>query len=161
MASVRNLRREAPALLKLTKQAFKFIRDNPSGPDEDRNALLAELREAIDRVEPPVFDERDTSVNLTMTNPTADAIVSILGEWAKHSRDDRVVLEAVNEGLRRTKQRAYLRLDLNHVILQRLHFLLRHNGGREQEKSFKRLSQELEENGLNKNPMEIIGRMGL
>jgi hypothetical protein len=161
MANVRNLRREASTLLRLAKRAFKLIRDNDVGPSEDRTVLLQEMRECIDRADPPDFDDSASSVNLTMTNATADALVLIMKECAAESEEHNDAYQAVLEGLERTKQRTYLRLDLNHVILKRVHFAVRYKGKRQQEKAFKRLAKEIETLGLNKNPMEILGRMGL
>lgn len=157
MANVRNLRKAASSLLDVSKQAFKFIRDNPSGPATEREALLQALREVIDTADPPSFDEDLSTLTLTMTPPTHEALVDALR--ARH--DDRDALEAVIEGTHATKQRVYVKLDLNHVILNKIHFVLRHTNKQAQEKSFKRLALDVEINGLNKNPMEILGRMAL
>lgn len=154
MANVRNLRREASALLRAAKKAFRFLRDHPSGSDMERGALLKELKETIDRADPPSFDVDDASVLLTMTNPTADALL-------KAAADDPELVEALRDGLKCTKQRAYVRLDLNHVLLRRLHFVLQCKAPQPQASSFKRLAVEVERDGLKKNPMEILGRMGL
>jgi hypothetical protein len=156
MANVRNLRKAASSLLDVSKKAFKFIRDNPSGPDSDREALLQRLREVIDIADPPTFDEDLSMLSLTMTPPTYTAIIEVL----KSRPDDRDTLEAVREGTHETKQRVYVKLDLNHVILRKLHFVLTHSGKQPQEKSFKRLAKDVE-HGLERNPMEILGRCAL
>lgn len=146
-------------MLKATKDAFKFIRDNHFGNESEREALLQQLREVIDRADPPNYDADLASIRLTMTNPTADKIIKTLED--KDSKEDQEVLEAVRKGLRRTKQRAYIRLDLDMALLRRLRFHLRTTTSTHQEKSFKRLADFIEAEALSKNPMEIIARMGL
>jgi hypothetical protein len=160
MANVRNLRREASSLFAATKRAFKFIRDNPSGAPEEREAVLQALREVIDRTDPPDFDESLCAINLVMTNPTADAIMEILKGSAAESEEARATYEAMTEGMRRTKQRVYVRLNLDHVTLRHLHYVLRHKPPRAQEAAFERLANSVAI-GLQKNPMEILGQMGL
>lgn len=160
MANVRTLRKEASSLLRVAKAALRFIRDNPTGLDEEREQVLTELRSVIDRADPPSFDEDAATLTLVMTIPTADAIVEILTKRVQEGHDEQDVLSAVKDGMRRTQQRCYLRLDLNHAVLKKLHFLLRHTNKTPQEKSFKRLAEEIEK-GCERNPMEILGRMGL
>jgi len=162
MADVRSLRKEASSLLRLAKSAFKFIRDNPSGPPSEREALLKELREVIDRADPPKFDEDLVTVCVQMTHRTAEAVESVLTERADLSELDRDVLEACTSGFRRTdKRRAYLRLDLDSRILRRLQYALLHTERPYQDKPFKRLAKEIEDQAAGKNPMVILGQMGL
>lgn len=159
MAKTVHLRREASSLLKAVKTAFKFIRDNPVGPESEREALLQQLREVIDRADPPIYDADLASIRLAMTNPTADKIIEIFEK--RDEELDRAVLEAVQKGIRRTKQRAYIRLELDMTVLRRLRFVLLTSRTDYQDKPFKRLAQFIEEEALAKNPMEIIARMGL
>lgn len=161
MAKVRALRKEASALLRAAKKAFKFIRDNPSGHENERKEVLKLLLEVIDRVDPPVMDERITTVELTMTNGSADCLLDALKDRSTVSEEDEAVLEAVMEGIRRTKQRVYVRLDLNPSILRRLRYVLKHTKTKHSDSAFERLASYIETEGLDKNPMEILGRMGL
>jgi hypothetical protein len=161
MANVRNLRREASSLLRVAKRAFKFVRQHAAGDDTERQSLLKELQEVIDRADPPSFDDSLSSVTLVMTNPTADALLKILEERAGKSDEDRDLFGAVTQGVRRTAQRVYVRLDVNHVVLRQLHYVLLHTGPKPQKDAFKRLAIDVEKDGLRKNPMEILGRMGL
>lgn len=151
----RNLRKEAISLFRISKKAFRFIRDRAPDSD-DRAALLKELREVIDRADPPSFDEDLSMLTLTMTPPTYSAIVTAL----KDRREDADALEAVVEGTHETKQRVYVKLDLNHVILRKLHFVLVHKATQPQAGSFKRLAKDVEK-AMERNPMEILGRMAL
>ena len=160
MANAQTLRKSAPDLLRLTKEAFKFIRDNPVGDEVARNELLARLRSVINEADPPVFDEKMASVQLVMTNMTADALVHAM-ESLTSSEEEADILRHVYEGLRRTKQRAYLRLDLNPLVLRRVRYVLMHSSSANTDKAFKRLVEEIERNGLSKNPMEILGKMAL
>lgn len=161
MATVRTLRREASALLEISKSAFKFIRDHPSGDPKEREKLLARMRAVLDRADPPTVDDDLITIKLSMTNPTADAIIETLEKRSESFSDDAEVLEAVREGLRRTKQRAFVRLEINPKILRRLRYVLLHTNSKYQEKPFKRLAKQIEKDLLNKNPMEILGKMAL
>lgn len=161
MATVRTLRREASALLEISKSAFKFIRDNPCGDEKERERLLHQMRTVLDRADPPTLDEDLITIQLSMTNPTADAILATLEERSETFSEDQPVLEVVREGLRRTKQRAFVRLEINPRILRRLRYVLLHTKLKYQEKSFKRLAKQIEEDLKNKNPMEILGKMAL
>lgn len=156
MANVRNLRKAASSLLDVSKRAFKFIRDNPSGPATDREALLRALQTVIDLADPPLFDENISTVTLTMTPPTYEVLLVAL----KARPDDKDAVQAILEGAHETKQRVYVKLDLNHITLNKIHFVLRHTATKAQEKSFKRLAMDVEA-GLNKNPMEILARNAL
>jgi hypothetical protein len=153
--------------LDVAKSAFKFIRDNPSGDSSEREQLLADLIAVIDRADPPSTNDDLLVMKLIMTNTTATALLDLLKKLSPEELDDceftdvEEILEAVSSGLRRTKQRAYLRLDLNPPLLRTLHYVLSYKGETAQEKSFKRMAKEIMDDGLAKNPMEIIGRMGL
>jgi len=161
MSKVKTLKKEAPELLRVAKLAFKFIRDNPVGVEADRDALLGDLQAVIDRADPPVFDESLTTVKLTMTNATADTILTALAERASLGPDDMRVYEVFQESLRRTKQRAYAVLDLNFAVLRKLHYVLRHTKTTHQDTALQRLADKINEEGLSKNPMHILGEMGL
>jgi hypothetical protein len=156
MANVRNLRKAASSLLDVSKKAFKFIRDNPSGSASEREALLRALQAVIDLADPPLFDESGSTVTLTMTPTTYTAILASL----RARPDDKDAVQAILEGTHETKQRVYVKLDLNHITLNKIYFVLRHTATRPQEKSFKRLAFAVEA-GLNKNPMEILARNAL
>jgi len=157
----RPIRKEAVSLLRVSKAAFKFIRDNPSGPDQERETLLEELRAVIDRADPPVFDEDLVMLVVTMTHKTADAVESVLIERADLSALDQEVLDAFIRGHARKQKRAYLRLDLDPRILRRLQYALMHSERPYQDRPFKRLAREIEEQAAAKNPMLILGQMGL
>jgi len=167
MATARTLRKEASALLAGVKSAFKFIRDNPSGVESEREQLLIDLVALIDRADPPSNNDDLLVVTLVMTNVTATALLDLLKSLSPEElrdcemNDCGEIFESVSSGLRRTKQRAYLRLDLNPPLLRSLHYVLSHKGKATQEKPFKRLAEAIMDNGLAKNPMEILGRMGL
>lgn len=161
MATVRSLRKEASSLLEVAKLSFKFIRDNPGGDKSEREEVLRRMREVLDRIEPPSLDEDLITVKLSMTNPTADVILETLRERAESFDADLEVLAAVTEGLRRTKQRAFIRLDIDSRILRRLRYVLMHTRSNYQEKPFKRLAKQIEQELNDKNPMEILGKMAL
>jgi hypothetical protein len=166
MGKAQALRKEANALLAVSKDALRFLMrmDAPKSSDALANytKLMEDLREVIDRADPPRFDDKNlSSFRLVMTNLTADEILHQLKERAVHNEGDGDVLQAVEEGMRRTKQRVYLRLGFNPVILRRLCFVLRHTGESGKDKAFKRLAVQIEEEGLSKNPMEVIAQMGL
>jgi hypothetical protein len=160
-ATVVRLRKEARKLFEVSVAAFKFIRDNPSGHDEEREALLQALREVIDRVDPPIVDESLISIDLPMTNYTLDVLLKVLEDRKGMSDEDGDVFEAVKSGARRTKQRAFVKLDINPAVLRRLRYVLMHTKTEYQDRPFKRLAKLIEEQGMSKNPMEVIARMGL
>lgn len=165
MSRMRTIRDNAPALLTATKEALRhFLRQEPHELDSDesrRQEIMAHLREAIETAEPPSFDESSSSVRLTMTTPTYKFLHETLRARARSNRDDRLVLEAILEGVRATKQRVYVTLGINPRVLRRLVFVLKHTASAKQDKPFKRMAKQIEEDGLTKNPMEILARQGL
>jgi len=165
MSRMRTLRKQAPVLLEATKEALRYLlRQDPhtlESEEKKRQDLMAVLKQAIDAAEPPVFDERETSMRLVMTPASWRALDKILTERADRNRDDKMVYDAVHEGLKESKQRIYVTLPINHVVLRRLKFILSHTSTSDQEKSFKRMAAEIEKDGLSKNPMEILAQMGL
>jgi hypothetical protein len=165
MSRMRIIRANAPKLLDATKTALKhLLRQDPhplAQEEEKRQRVMAELRMAIEAAEPPKFDEAISSIRLQMTGPTWKKLSDILQKRACQNADDRAVLEAVEEGFRETKQRVYITLALNHVILRRLCFVLEHTKSASHDKPFRRLAVQIKEEGLTKNPMEILAEMGL
>jgi hypothetical protein len=162
---MRQIRKEAPVLLEASKEALRFLlRQDPhplAEEEQKRKRVMAVLKKAIDAAEPPTFDERDTSIRLVMTPATWKTLSEILKERACRNKDDKLVYEAVVEGLKETKQRVYVTLAINPMVLRRLRFILKHTSTSDQEKPFKRMAEEIEKNGLTKNPMEILAQMGL
>ena len=165
MTRMRTIRANAPMLLDATKTALKhLLRQDPCELVEDeqeRQKVMAVLRTAIEEAEPPKFDESDSSVRLQMTTATWKALHSVLRKAAQHNRDDNLVLSAVEEGLRETKQRIYVTLGISPRILRRLVFNLKHRAPTKQDKAFKRMAVQIEKDGLTKNPMEILARTAL
>jgi len=162
---MRTIRAHAPTLLAATKEALRHLmRQDPhplSEDEETRQEIMALLRVAIETAEPPLFDESISSVRLQMTTATWKSLHSILCKRAKSNKDDALVLGAVEEGIRETKQRIYVTLGINPRVLRRLAFVLKHTGTSKQDKPFKRLADQIEKDGLTKNPMEILARMSL
>lgn len=161
MSKAKTIKKEARELLRVAKLAFKFIRDNPSGVESEREELLEDLQAVIDRADPPVFDESMTTVKTVMTHATKDTILEALEERASLSNEDAMTLEAFRKGLRETKQRVYLTLDIDFTVLRKLHYVLRHTKTAYQDKALERLAEEIEKQGFTKNPMRILGEMGL
>lgn len=165
MSRMRTIRDNAPALLTATKEALKhLLRQEPHDLDSDescRQKVMAHLREAIETAEPSSFDESSSSVRLTMTTPTYKFLHKILHARARSNQDDKLVLEAVLEGMRETKQRVYVTLGINPRVLRRLAFVLKHTASAKQDKPFKRMAKQIEEDGLTKNPMEILAQQSL
>ena len=165
MSRMRQIRQEAPALLEATKVAMRYLlRQDPhplESEEQKRQEVMAVLKEAIDKAEPPVFDERDTQIRRVMTPNVWSTLDKILAERASRNNDDKLVYDTVLEGLRETKQRVYVTLAINPVILRRLHFILNHTATSGMDKPFKRMAAEIENDGLSKNPMEILAKMGL
>jgi len=159
------IRKHAPLLLEASKEALRLLVDQDPHPvdseEAKRQKVLTQLREAINAADPPNFDERNYTVRLVMTHGTWKALHDILVKRAKSNRDDEPVLEAAEEGVRFTKQRVYVTLDLDHSVLRRLQFVLRHSKTTAQEKSFQRLAKQIGEEGLSKNPMELLAEQGL
>jgi hypothetical protein len=164
MSKARLIRKEAPRLLEATKASLRYLlRQEPhpvASEEQKRQDLMAHLREALAIAEPPKL-ETITEVKLQMTPATWATLEKILTERAKLNKDDRLVFGAVEEGLKVTKQRVYVTLAINHAILRRLKFLLDHTPPTAQEKPFKRMAAQIEEQGLSKNPMELLAEMGL
>jgi len=165
MSRMRIVRQQAPVLLEAAKEALRhLLRQDPypmAVEEEKRQAVMAVLRKAIDAADPPTFDERETSIRLVMTPATWHALDKILETRASLNKDDKLVYDAVHEEVRKTKQRIYVTLAINHLILRRLCFVLKHAPPADQDRSFKRLAEEIEKDGLTKNPMEILAQMGL
>ncbi len=160
------LRKEARALLSVSKDSLRFLMrmDPPAELDALANykKLMLELSEVIKRADPPRFDDENvSSFRLVMTHPTADEILHQLRKRSAFNEVDESVLREVEEGMRRTKQRVYLRLGFNPVLLRRLRYVLLHFGSSGRDKAFKRLAEDIEKQGLSKNPMEVLARMGL
>jgi hypothetical protein len=162
---MRQVRQQAPVLLEATKEALRYLlRQDPHPLDVDEQArqkVMACLRVAIDAAEPPIFDERDTTVCLVMTPPTWKVLSGVLKGRAPLNRDNRRLFELVHESVRETKQRVYLTLGIHHETLRQLRLVLKHCQPTGWEKPFKRMAKQVEEDGLSKNPMEIIAKMGL
>lgn len=159
------IRKNAILLLDACKESLRYLRRQDPHPIEDeenqRQKLMALLGGAIEKAEPDSFDERDTSIRLVMTPKTWGVLERILVERSSRNSDDRLVYESVLEGYRETKQRIYLTLGINPVVLRRLQFILSHTSTVDQKKPFRRMAREIKEKGLSKNPMEILAEMGL
>ena len=165
MGRMKQIRQEAPLLLEATKKALVFVRsldaEDMGTREPDRQAVMQILAEAINTAEPPTFDPSKTTLRLVMTHPSYRALHHLLQADAWENDEGHLVLRAVDEGFRETKQRVYVTLSINPRVLKRLHFLLTHKAPSDQKKSFGRLAEQIEEDGLGKNPMEILGSMGL
>jgi len=165
MSRMRIIRANAPELLLASKEALKHLIRQEIHPlaDEEakRQEVMRTLREAIDAAEPVHFDETCSSVRLQMTTATWDSLHHVLRASAAVNKDDKLVLDAVEEGYRYTKQRIYVTLGISPRILRRLVFTLNHKPPTAQVKPFGRLAKQIEKDGLTKNPMEILGEMGL
>jgi len=163
MGQMRQIRQEALGLLEATKTALIFLRGQdplPLASDEsERQEVMAVLRAAIEKAEPHTFDESLSSIRLTMTHPSWRELLKIFDDLT--SVEDRLVRNALVEGFRETKQRVYTTLSINPRILRRLKFIFLHMAPSNQDKAFKRLADQIAEDGLSKNPMEILGQMGL
>jgi len=163
MGQMRQIRQEAPLLLEATKTALRFLRGQdpfPLASDEsERQKVMEVLCNAIERAEPTTFDDSISSLRLTMTHPSWNALLKIMG--ALTTEEDRLVHVALVEGFRETKQRVYVSLSINPRILRRLKFVLTHMAPSSQGNAFARLAEQIKEDGLSKNPMEILGQMGL
>ena len=157
---MQQIRFYAPELLVATKAALRYLRgvDNPS---EASLKVMATLRTAIDAADPPRFDESLSSIKLVMTRPSAASLLATLELNAQGSESDKHVFEEVKNGMRFTKQRVYLTLGIEHVVLRRLRYVLEHTNAPNQNKVFERLAKQIAKEGLAKNPMEILGQMGL
>lgn len=165
MSRMRQIRKEAPLLLEATKDALRFVRslDAHELPEEEakRQQVMATLAKAIEKAEPLTFDERDTSVRLVMSPACYAYLVKTLKERASREKDYCDVVTAVEENTRHTKQRVYLTLAINPVILRHLKFVLDHTKTTLFDRPFTRMSKQIKEEGLTKNPMEILAKMGL
>lgn len=165
MSRMRTIRSNAPALLDASKEALRhLLRQDPhelESEEATRQNVMFVLRTAIDAAEPSDFDESISSVRLQMTSATWRGLHATIRERARYSADDKLVLQAVEEGMRETKQRIYVTMGINHRVLRRLVFLLTHTATPTQEKPFKRLAKQIKAEGLTKNPMEILGHMSL
>ena len=166
MGKAQALRKEGRALLSVSKDALRFLMrmEAPTQVDAlaDYEKLMSDLSVVINRADPPRFDDENlSSFRLTMTNPTADEILHQLRERAVFEEIDGDLLREVEEGMRRTKQRVYLRLGFNPVLLRRMRYILLHTGDSGRDKAFKRLAEDIKKHGLSKNPMEVLARMGL
>jgi len=163
--SKKPLRKNAPALLEAAKAALAyFITDDPpkaSHRAERREQVIESLRQTIDACDPK-FDDSLVSVELVMT-PNTDKL--LWGELKKRddgSEDHEDLLKAVRKGRRETARRIYWKLPIDHDVLRRLKLILDTSslpGTRD--KPFKRFSRQIEEEGLNKNPLALLAQFGL
>jgi hypothetical protein len=166
MSKALALRKEARALLAVAKDALRFLmrQDPPTEATarESYERLMLDLGAVIERADPPSDDFVDlSSFQLVMTNPTTDSLLFHLRERAMCSDSDASVLQAFEEGIRRTKQRVYVRLSYNPALLLRLRYVLLTTTSPKRDKAYKRLAEDIKERGLTKNPMEVIAHMGL
>lgn len=127
----------------------------------DRQETMDVLRHALDTAEPPSFDPRGIQVRLVMTPTTWKVLDEIIHERATRYEQDADVYKAVHAGLRQTKQRIYVTLGINHLILRRLRFILRQTSTQDQEEPFTRMAKQIKAEGLDKNPMEVLADQGL
>lgn len=166
MKRSRLIRKHAPELLEVSKEAFRhLVRQDPhptASEEEERQKLLQRLRETIDTVEPPSFDAEEHSITLMMTPKSWEVLRQILEQRASSGNEtDENLLNSVQNGVKITKQRVYVSLDINPALLHQLLFILRHQAPVSQRSAFRRMAEQIEEEGLSKNPMEILGEQGI
>ena len=143
------LRNAAPALLKAAREALAhFISADPlpaERNEEKRQVLIEKLRMAIDAAEGPnSFDEAAVSVTLVMTKTTAKSLIEAVTK--RRSGEDHEmerVYEAVTGCIRRTKQRVYIRLGIDHAVLKRLRLILMTTNRATSGKAFVRLAKQI------------------
>jgi hypothetical protein len=165
MGTKRELRKHAPELLEASNQALQYLFRQGTlelaSEEEERQRVMAVLRDAIELADPPIFDESAASIKLVMTPTSWSVLRKLLEERASLGRDDRVALDACLEGVKESKQRVYLKLSINPLVLRKLKWVLDHQAPSAQDTAFARMSEQIEKDGLSKNPMEILAEQGL
>jgi hypothetical protein len=156
MGKMRTLRNHAPELLEASKEALRyFLRQPPltvASEEQERRVVMEKLRAVIEAADPP--SDKIASVMLQMTPKSYEVLRGLVAT-------DADLLFYVNEGARVTMQRVYLDLAINHGMLRKLKFALEHKPPSAQRSAFIRLAKQIEEEGLSKNPMEILAETGL
>ncbi len=164
MSRMKQIRQEAPLLLDACKKALIFLRGLEPFEfpitEAKRQATMQMLGDAINTAEPPLFDERLAQIRLTMTHPSWSHLAACLEKRAEVA-DVEDLLRACRDGHRKTKQRVYLTLPLNPMILKKLLFVLEHMSAGRHREPFARMAAEIKEEGFARNPMEILALAGL
>ena len=114
---------------------------------------MSALRKAIDLAEPP----KDIPKVSCVVTPRS---YEVLTEIVAKEKDENLSF-FLEDSARITKQRIYLDFAINHGMLRKLRFLLEHKAPHTQRDAFKRVAEQIEEEGLSLNPMEILAESGL
>lgn len=143
--------------------AYFIATDPPDNPlhRQRRDDVIAELRSAIDICDKK-FDDSFSTIELLMTPLTDETLREMLKDRDDGSEDHKDLLAAYTEGRRVTKRRIYVKLPISQPILRRLRFLLDStSAGMTRDKAFKRFSDQIKKEGLDRNPLEILAHYGL
>lgn len=114
---------------------------------------MSALRLAIDLADPPKDIPR---VSCTLTHKSYEVLTTLVAKTA-----DENLIFFLEDSARVTKQRIYLDLALNHGMLRKLKYLLEHKAPSAQRDAFRRVAEQIEEQGLSLNSMEILAESGL
>jgi len=159
------LRKSAPKLLNATKTALAYF--IATGEPENqlharrREEVMERLREAIDAAEGDDWDASLASVELVMTPNTYVELQKTIRDRDDGSDEQGRLEEVLVRGARSTKKRVYVWLPIDHALLERFQSILRTTASKTQDKPFKRFVKQVDEDGLSRNPMEVLAQMGL
>jgi hypothetical protein len=148
-------------LLRASKKTLRFLLREDQATREEKDEIIDLLNSAIDTAEGPEFAANLATVTLVMTRGTHKALTEALVDRDDGSMEYGAFVQWVKNGVRITKQRIYTRLDIDHGHLRRLKLLLLTTRTKHSDRAFKRLADQIEREGLSKNPLAVLAELGL
>ena len=147
-------------LLRASKETLRFLLQDDT-TQKQRDEVIDMLEDAVKAAEGPEHAENISSVTLTMTHGTATAFSEALDLKNDGSHEFQSLLDYINAATRHTKQRVYLRLPIDHTMMRKVKMVLLTTTTKHSDRAFKRLADQIELEGLNKNPLEVLAELGL
>jgi hypothetical protein len=148
------------AILSASKVALRYLLQEDA-PSAALLEVIEQLNSAIERAEGPEYSENISSVSLVMTHGTAAAFHEALDNRDDGSHEFKQLAAYVRDSERVTKQRVYHRLPIDHAMMRKVKMILLTTTTKHSDKAFKRLADQIEREGLSKNPLEILAELGL
>jgi hypothetical protein len=153
-------KRNSPAarnLLAASKNALRFLLRE----EGERDEIVASLNKAIEQVEGEDFVDDLSSVTLVMTKATQKTLMETVDRRDDGSHRFKGLVSYIEDATRFTKQRVYMKLPIDYGLMRLLKMILLTTTTQRQDAAFKRLAEQIEREGLSKNPLEVLAQVGL
>lgn len=156
--SRRRLQQAAPELLAACKGALSLLLSGEAD-DAHRELVIRYLADAIDHAEPPVMEPE---IVLVMTHASYDLLRQEVNRKATQDALGSTLSSVVHQCARLTKQRVYLTLETDPVLLRRLRTIMdRATHTRQTRRAFERMVEQLDKEVLNKSPLVLLAKTAL